>query len=197
MKDNNLTAQTPDFKMPKKFFSLFITLLLLVFFTTTNSIYITLKLKGIQQNINLDIASPNRVEQGPSIGSQWPSLLLYDQNSNPIKINNNKDGTLIVFINEFCKPCKTLLPHLKTFAMSNPNIKITLISDSDPLANTKIVKDYDLDFQLLSASPEQWRELKVTATPCAFYLNNQGEIIQKGIPNDLGDLKSLIYNTKK
>lgn len=129
---------------------------------------------------------------GLSIGSRVGDLQLPLLGGGRIILSQNTQArTLIVFTSPKCAPCQMLLPHLADFANRTTSTRIVLVvQDATNEEVAEFTKNLPADIGVVPIKDRSLFEevFKGEVTPFAFCIDQNLQVVHKGLANDLEDL---------
>lgn len=119
-----------------------------------------------------------------------PRLELRQRANGSVQFPSVVDETSIVLLMESqCAPCRDLTKALnRTDGRVNGVPVVALLEDTDEGRSFPVPEAIQVYY---GDSSEIARAFATTATPYAFVIDNTGVVLERGIPNDLADLKEM------
>jgi methylamine dehydrogenase accessory protein MauD len=135
---------------------------------------------------------------GPAIGAKAPELIGRDFTGSDLRLASQRGKrTLLVFMASNCDACESLVPSLRSVAMSERATTETLVIFSRPSeqAARDFVKEHGLRGVVAGFAPDLVIRYGVTSTPYGLMVDQQGFVRAKGVVNHLEHIESLINAT--
>ena len=171
-------------------FAVLILLLVQSFFTVMN--FITLR------NITTPKMPINEISANdhPLIRKVFKDFNLEDENHKLLSLSGLVgEPTLLVFTSHSCQACQKLYPALISFSEKYPDFQIVLITANTSEENQNFKKerleDKNLEWILLSGTPETFKLYEVSGTPTVFYLAPSGMVDNANHATTIEELAEL------
>lgn len=164
-----------------------------------NTVYLLVMLAVLRQVgimlVRLGPATARIAEAGPAIGSALEPVTLTDTRGNRIQVGPTKHGlTVIAFLSPRCDACRGLIPSLEPFARQYRDLAhvIAVSTVDEPTGHDDAALSAIGTAVPLVRSRSFAEDLKISLTPYAIVVGDDGRIVAKGIANSLEQLESLL-----
>jgi methylamine dehydrogenase accessory protein MauD len=132
--------------------------------------------------------------RGPQTGESAPRLTAATLAGGTVEIGGPRPAgplRLLFFVSPACPICKSLLPIVKAFAVSE-RLEILLIGDGDPGQLRQMAERHGIDLERFANAPEVGRTFQVAKLPYAVLISAAGVIVAQGLVNSREHLESLV-----
>jgi Thiol-disulfide isomerase and thioredoxins len=131
---------------------------------------------------------------GAAVGDDTAGLTGLALTGGTLAIGGPKPGTalrLLMFVSAQCPLCKGLIPIARSFA-EHERVALTFVGDDDPAAQQAMIEAHGLGAYPFVNDPAVGRTLGVSKLPFAVLIDEQGQILSKGLVNSREHLESLV-----
>ncbi len=135
---------------------------------------------------------------GPQLGETPKPMTLMSLNQGEITLGGAQaKSTLVLFVSPSCPICKVLLPLINSLQKTETRwLNVVLASDGDEAAQRALIAQHKLDAIPYVLSQELGVAYRVAKLPFSVLMDEQGQIVSKGLINSREQLESL-FNAKE
>lgn len=135
---------------------------------------------------------------GPQLGETPKPMTLMSLNQGEITLGGAQGkSTLVLFVSPSCPICKVLLPLINSLQKAETRwLNVVLASDGDEAAQRALIAQHKLDAIPYVLSQELGVAYRVAKLPFSVLMDEQGQIVSKGLINSREQLESL-FNAKE
>ena len=135
---------------------------------------------------------------GPQLGETPNPMTLMSLNQGEITLGGAQaKSTLVLFVSPSCPICKVLLPLINSLQKAETRwLNVVLASDGDEAAQRALIAQHKLDAIPYVLSQELGVAYRVAKLPFSVLMDEQGQIVSKGLINSREQLESL-FNAKE
>ncbi|ADT87172.1 redoxin domain-containing protein [Vibrio sp. Vb2880] len=135
---------------------------------------------------------------GPQLGETPKPMTLMSLNQGEITLGGAQaKSTLVLFVSPSCPICKVLLPLINSLQKAETRwLNVVLASDGDEAAQRALIAQHKLDAIPYVLSQELGVAYRVAKLPFSVLMDEQGQIVSKGLINSREQLESL-FNAKE
>ncbi|KQH84559.1 thiol-disulfide isomerase [Vibrio furnissii] len=135
---------------------------------------------------------------GPQLGETPKPMTLMSLNQGEITLGGAQaKSTLVLFVSPSCPICKVLLPLINSLQKAETRwLNVVLASDGDEAAQRALIAQHKLDAIPYVLSRELGVAYRVAKLPFSVLMDEQGQIVSKGLINSREQLESL-FNAKE
>lgn len=135
---------------------------------------------------------------GPQLGETPKPMTLMSLNQGEITLGGAQaKSTLVLFVSPSCPICKVLLPLINSLQKAETRwLNVVLASDGDEAAQRALIAQHKLDAIPYVLSQEVGVAYRVAKLPFSVLMDEQGQIVSKGLINSREQLESL-FNAKE
>lgn len=135
---------------------------------------------------------------GPQLGETPKPMTLMSLNQGKITLGGAQaKSTLVLFVSPSCPICKVLLPLINSLQKAETRwLNVVLASDGDEAAQRALIAQHKLDAIPYVLSQELGVAYRVAKLPFSVLMDEQGQIVSKGLINSREQLESL-FNAKE
>lgn len=135
---------------------------------------------------------------GPQLGETPKPMTLMSLNQGEITLGGAQaKSTLVLFVSPSCPICKVLLPLINSLQKAETRwLNVVLASDGDEAAQRALITQHKLDAIPYVLSQELGVAYRVAKLPFSVLMDEQGQIVSKGLINSREQLESL-FNAKE
>ncbi|EEX41761.1 redoxin domain-containing protein [Vibrio furnissii] len=135
---------------------------------------------------------------GPQLGETPKPMTLISLNQGEITLGGAQaKSTLVLFVSPSCPICKVLLPLINSLQKAETRwLNVVLASDGDEAAQRALIAQHKLDAIPYVLSQELGVAYRVAKLPFSVLMDEQGQIVSKGLINSREQLESL-FNAKE
>lgn len=135
---------------------------------------------------------------GPQLGETPKPMTLMSLNQGEITLGGAQTkSTLVLFVSPSCPICKVLLPLINSLQKAETRwLNVVLASDGDEAAQRALIAQHKLDAIPYVLSQELGVAYRVAKLPFSVLMDEQGQIVSKGLINSREQLESL-FNAKE
>lgn len=135
---------------------------------------------------------------GPQLGETPKPMTLMSLNQGEISLGGAQaKSTLVLFVSPSCPICKVLLPLINSLQKAETRwLNVVLASDGDEAAQRALIAQHKLDAIPYVLSQELGVAYRVAKLPFSVLMDEQGQIVSKGLINSREQLESL-FNAKE
>ncbi len=135
---------------------------------------------------------------GPQLGETPKPMALMSLNQGEITLGGAQaKSTLVLFVSPSCPICKVLLPLIHSLQKAETRwLIVVLASDGDEAAQRALIAQHKLDAIPYVLSQELGVAYRVAKLPFSVLMDEQGQIVSKGLINSREQLESL-FNAKE
>ncbi|WP_172562177.1 redoxin domain-containing protein [Vibrio sp. Vf1514] len=135
---------------------------------------------------------------GPQLGETPKPMTLMSLNQGEITLGGAQEkSTLVLFVSPSCPICKVLLPLINSLQKAETRwLNVVLASDGDEAAQRALIAQHKLDAIPYVLSQELGVAYRVAKLPFSVLMDEQGQIVSKGLINSREQLESL-FNAKE
>ncbi|SFF91528.1 methylamine dehydrogenase accessory protein MauD [Novosphingobium sp. CF614] len=131
---------------------------------------------------------------GASVGDDTAGLMGQTLSGQTLALGGPRPGIplrLLMFVSAQCPLCKGLIPVAKSFA-KHERVELIFVGDDEPAAQHGLIAQHGLTAYPFVNDAAVGRTLGVSKLPFAVLLDEQGQILSKGLVNSREHLESLI-----
>lgn len=135
---------------------------------------------------------------GPQLGETPKPMTLMSLNQGEITLGGAQaKSTLVLFVSPSCPICKVLLPLINSLQKAETRwLNVVLASDGDEAAQRALIAQHKLDAIPYVLSQELGVAYRIAKLPFSVLMDEQGQIVSKGLINSREQLESL-FNAKE
>lgn len=135
---------------------------------------------------------------GPQLGETPKPMTLMSLNQGEITLGGAQaKSTLVLFVSPSCPICKVLLPLINSLQKAETRwLNVVLASDGDEAAQRALIAQHKLDAIPYVLSQQLGVAYRVAKLPFSVLMDEQGQIVSKGLINSREQLESL-FNAKE
>lgn len=135
---------------------------------------------------------------GPQLGETPKPMTLMSLNQGEITLGGAQaKSTLVLFVAPSCPICKVLLPLINSLQKAESSwLNVVLASDGDEPAQRALIAQHKLENIPYVLSQELGMVYRVAKLPFSVLMDEQGQIVSKGLINSREQLESL-FNAKE
>ncbi|WP_154181115.1 redoxin domain-containing protein [Vibrio furnissii] len=135
---------------------------------------------------------------GPQLGETPKPMTLMSLNQGEVTLGGAQaKSTLVLFVSPSCPICKVLLPLINSLQKAETRwLNVVLASDGDEAAQRALIAQHKLDAIPYVLSQELGVAYRVAKLPFSVLMDEQGQIVSKGLINSREQLESL-FNAKE
>jgi len=128
-------------------------------------------------------------------GTPAPAFLLPNTNGEHVSLDQFYGSkTLIMFAASKCMFCRSVYPHVGTFAKEHDDILVIVIVRGTAAELQGIADEFGSDAYILAWYDAVAISYKIPGTPYFFALDEQGKVIAHGCAKDSEDMERLYVN---